>query len=59
MPENPANKPYAYDRCAELGIKPPGPKEADVTRDEVETLKLRILNLEAQLASFTAAKSPV
>lgn len=52
-------KPYVYDRCHELGIKPPGPKEADVTRDEVETLKLRILNLEAQLASFTAAKSPV
>lgn len=58
MPE----KPYQYDRCAELGYVAPA-KQPEVTRDELDKLVERVLHLEMQLASFTsakeAAKSPV
>lgn len=70
MPENPANKPYAYDRCHELGLKP-GSKItletcaelALVTNGEVKLQAQRVLDLaqrladlETQLTALTGAK---
>lgn len=52
MPENP-DKPYVYDRCAELGVKPIDREELLVL---VHSLVERVHALETQLKSLTGAK---
>lgn len=52
MPENP-DKPYVYDRCAELGVKPIDREELLVL---VHSLVERVHVLEMQLESLTGAK---
>lgn len=51
----PEKLPYAYDRCAELGIKPSVPINA-ASPAEIEKLIERVRNLEAQLLALTGAK---
>lgn len=60
MPEN-SDKPYAYDRCHELGLKPVPQWEftkssfLDICAD-LDMLTKRIVTLETQLVALTGAK---